>query len=174
MILKSIAVLAMMGCLVFATQDKQEEKKSDDTKTEVKAELKDVKCLLMPKKDVKDTFAVDYMESKVYFCCKGCVKKFSGDPDKYATKANHQLVQTKLFKQTGCPFSGGEVDDSTELAVAGVKVKFCCDNCKAKVEAKSTDEEKVELVFTTDTFKKGFAKVEAEKEEGDSVEESDK
>jgi len=136
-----------------------------DDATEVKAELKDVKCLLMPKKEVKETFSVDYMDAKVYFCCKGCVGKFSKSPDKYATLANHQLVQTKLFKQTGCPISGGDLDPATEIEVNGVKVQFCCNNCKAKADAMKTDAEKAELVFSKDAFKKGFAKVEAKKTE---------
>lgn len=44
-----------------------------------KVSLEGVKCLMMPKKDVKEDKFVEYKDAKVYFCCPGCVKKFSAD-----------------------------------------------------------------------------------------------
>ena len=156
MIAKILLSLSVAGCLLFVsgTEDKESQ-----------PELKDVKCFLMPKKDVKASFAADYTDAKVYFCCKGCLGKFEKDKDKYATKANQQLVTTKLYKQAHCPISGGDLDPDTAIKVNGTEVQFCCNNCKGKVEGETDADKKAELVFGTTAFKKGFDKVEAEKEE---------
>jgi YHS domain-containing protein len=121
-------------------------------------DLTDVKCFMMPKRDVKEAKFVDHRDGKVFFCCPGCVKKWNKEPAKFETAANMQLVQTGQFKQTACPISGGDVDAEQFCEVDGVKVLFCCGNCKAKVESASTDEAKRELVFGSKMFEKGFAK----------------
>ena len=54
--------------------------------------------------------------------------------------------------------SGGDVDDEQSSVVGGVTVKFCCENCKAKVDSAATDEAKIELVFGAKGFPKAFAK----------------
>lgn len=156
MVLKSMVVAAALLCALFAPVAHE----NDD----VKPELAGVKCPLMPKKEVKETFAVDYAGAKVYFCCKGCVGNFSKDPEKHALVANKQLVDTKLFQQTACPISGGKLDDSTEVEVSGTKVKFCCNNCKGKVEGEKDAKAQMGIVFAKDAFAKGFAKVEPKKE----------
>lgn len=120
--------------------------------------LDEVKCILMPKKNVIAGKFVEYKEGKVYFCCGGCVKKFNADVEKFTTQANHQLVATGQFVQTGCPISGGDVDDDQMSVVGGVEVRFCCDKCKAKVDGASTDEAKAELVFGKKRFEKAFAR----------------
>lgn len=156
MIAKLLLSVSVVGCLlmVSAPEDK-----------EVQPELKEVKCFMMPKKDVKESFSAEYNGAKVFFCCKGCMGKFKKDQDKYATKANQQLVTTKLFKQTGCPISGGDLDPSTEISLNGTKVQFCCNNCKGKVEGEKDEEKQMEMVFGKAAFEKGFEKVEAEKDE---------
>lgn len=121
-------------------------------------DLTDVKCFMMPKRDVKESKAVDHRDGKVFFCCPGCVKKWNKDSSKYEEMANVQLVQTGQYEQTQCPISGGDVDESQTVEVDGVKVAFCCGNCKKKVESASTDEAKRELVFGTKAFEKGFEK----------------
>lgn len=121
-------------------------------------DLTDVKCFMMPKRDVKESKAVDHLDGKVFFCCPGCVKKWNKGSEKYATAANMQLVQTGQYKQTKCPISGGDVDESQSVEVDGVTVQFCCGNCKGKVASASTDEAKRELVFGAKSFEKGFAK----------------
>lgn len=89
---------------------------------------------------------------KVCFCCEKCVKAFEADSEKFAAKARQQLVSTGQFKQSGCPLSGGPVKAGTELAVDGVEVGFCCNNCKGKV-AKANADDQVKLVFGSN---KGF------------------
>ena len=95
----------------------------------------------------------EYKGKTVYFCCQNCPKAYEADPDKFATKANHQLFETGQILQVACPFTGAAVNPDTAVDVAGVKVAFCCDKCKAKYEAAATDEQ-VTLVFGD--ISKGF------------------
>lgn len=121
-----------------------------------------IKCVVSGKKISKDV-STDYKEAKLFFCCEGCPNAFAKDKDKFASKANHQLVATKQFAQEKCPLSGRDLNEEITEKVAGLKVAFCCKNCQGKV-AKAEDDEKLSLVFSEASFKKGFKK--AEKEEG--------
>ena|SRR5215213_2411507 len=122
-----------------------------DDKADEKA-LKDAKCPVSGK-DINPDAIVEYNGGKVYFCCMNCPKAFKADTEKFAGKANHQLVQTGQLKQVACPLTGKETKEGTTVEVAGVKVDFCCMNCKGKVE-KAKGDEQINLVFK-DT-KKGF------------------
>lgn len=121
---------------------------------EEKDKLNGAKCPISDKA-AKSDHAVDYRGAKVYLCCGGCPDAFAKDKAKYATKSNHQLVQTSQAKQEKCPLSGGDLNKEATVEVAGVKVTFCCNNCKGKVE-KAKDDEKLELVFADKAFDKGF------------------
>ena len=123
-----------------------------------KWDLADIKCFMMPKRDVKESKAVDHHDGKVFFCCPNCVKKWNKAPEKYVTQGNLQLVQTGQYEQTKCPISGGDLDDEQVAEVDGVTVKFCCGNCQGKVASASTEEAKRELVFGEKRFAKGFEK----------------
>lgn len=118
--------------------------------------LEGVKCLMVAKKDAnKDKFS-KWKEGKVFFCCDGCRGKFEKldkeGKEKIATKANHQLVATKQYEQKGCPFSGGEIDESTKIEVAGASIAFCCTNCKGKAEKMEKDKQ-LEALFGEKAFK---------------------
>ncbi|MBC7820843.1 MAG: hypothetical protein IAG10_28490 [Planctomycetaceae bacterium] len=128
---------------------------------EEKDKLNGAKCPVAGTKAAKADNSADYRGAKVYFCCENCPKAFAKDTAKYAAKANHQLAQTSQAKQEKCPFTGNELNKDFSTDVAGVKVLFCCSDCKAKVE-KAKDDEKVELVFNDKTFDKAF-KVEKKK-----------
>jgi YHS domain-containing protein len=117
--------------------------------------LDDVKCFMMPKKDVKADVFVDYGDHKVFFCCKSCKGRFEKDPSAFTTQANQHLVITEQVKQTACPITGAAVKDDQHTEVNATKVNFCCGNCKGKVEA-APDAEKTNLVFGKDAFEKGF------------------
>ncbi len=117
--------------------------------------LDGVKCMMMPGKDVSKEFVADYEGRQVYFCCKGCLAKFSKDPTAFTAKANHQLVATGQVKQLVCPISGGDVDDEQVSDVGGVSVKVCCKRCKAKIDSADGDA-KIELVFGKKGFKRGY------------------
>lgn len=119
------------------------------------AEKFSAKCVVAGKPDAKEDKFAEYKGGKVYFCCDNCKGKFAEGPEKFAIPANLQLVSTKQFTQTKCPLSGGKLDASKTVEVAGVKVAFCCENCQGKVAAASDDEKK-ELVFKDAAFAKGF------------------
>ncbi len=129
---------------------------------ENKVNLDGVKCLLQPTKPAAEGKSADWKKGKVYFCCNNCSGAFEKDKEKYAAKANAQLVSTKQYKQQACPISGAKLDDSTAIEVAGAKVAFCCNNCKGKVEAAKGDEQ-LDLAFGEKAFEKG--KFELVKEE---------
>lgn len=122
--------------------------------------LEGVKCIVAPK-DAQAGNSADYKEGKVFFCCGNCAGKFTAEPAKFTEKANAQLVSTKQYEQKACPFSGGDLNPETALTVAGQKVSFCCNNCKAKVEGAEKAEQS-KLVFNDKAFDKGFKKVAAE------------
>ena len=96
-----------------------------------------------------------YKDGKVYFCCENCPKAFAKDTAKYATKANHQLAATGQTTQAKCPLSGGKLNPEANVEVGGVKVGFCCNDCKGKVAAAKGDAQ-AELVFSDAAFAKGF------------------
>jgi hypothetical protein len=124
--------------------------------------LEGIKCPLSGAPAKADKM-VNHLDGQVHFCCDNCVKKFSGDKEKFAAKANHQLVATKQYEQKACPFSGGGLNADTAIELAGAKVAFCCNNCKGKAE-KMSDADKVENLFGKAAFEKAkFAKVEAKK-----------
>lgn len=118
-----------------------------------KVSLDGVKCLMMPAKGVKEDKFVEYKDAKVYFCCPGCVKKFSADPKPFAAKANHQLVLTKQYEQKKCPLSGGDINAEQSITVGDVKVGFCCGKCKGTAEKMEGDAQ-VEALFGEEAFKK--------------------
>ena len=121
-------------------------------------DLTNVNCFMIPKRKVKDSKVVAHRGGKVFFCCPNCVSKFQKDTKKYDAQGNVQLVQTGQFKQSQCPISGGEVSEDHFSEVDGIKVFFCCERCKAKVDTAATDEAKRELVFGSKRFEKTFTK----------------
>ena len=112
-------------------------------------------------KAVKAASSVDYKGGKVYFCCDNCPKAFNKDTAKFATKANMQLVATGQAKEVKCPITGKVLNPATAIEVGGVKVAFCCNNCKGKV-SKAEGDEQLNLVFGEEAFKKGFEVTKAE------------
>lgn len=129
---------------------------ASETQLASEVDLDGVKCIVAPR-DAQASKSAEYKNGKVYFCCGGCAGKFAASEKKYATQANRQLVQTKQYKQTGCPISGGKIDADTTIAVDGTKVAFCCGNCQAKVEGAESKEQS-NLVFGEKAFKKAFKK----------------
>lgn len=99
----------------------------------------------------KESSSTKYKGKNLYFCCNNCPKAYAKNPEKFATKANYQLLQTNQIVQVACPFSGNEINAETETAVGTTKVSFCCNNCKGKVE-KADDA--IALVFKD--ISKGF------------------
>ncbi len=119
--------------------------------------LEGVKCIVAAKPAVAGQSA-DYKDGKVYFYCGNCAGKYAAAPEKFAAKANMQLVATGQYEQKTCPFSGGELNAATKIKVGDAEVSFCCDQCKGKVQAAEADKQ-VDMVFAEKPFEKaGFAK----------------
>ncbi len=137
------AVMLIAGATVWATEP----------------QLEGVKCVVAPKAANAEK-SVDYKDGKVFFCCGGCQGKFTASPEKFAPKANHQLVATKQYKQAACPLTGRDVNSSAVVTVGGVEVAFCCNGCKGKV-AGAEGAAQVKLVFGEKPFKSGFKVVKA-------------
>jgi hypothetical protein len=140
--LSAILVAVSACCFALALQAEDKEEKYQ------------AKCPVSGK-DAIDTVAVAYKDAKVYFCCPGCPGAFEKDTAKYAAKANQQLVGTKQAVAVKCPIAGRPINAATAIDVQGVKVAFCCNNCKGKA-AKASGDEQLELVFGDAAFKKGF------------------
>ena len=122
-----------------------------------KLDLSKIKCLFADKVVAEDK-STEWKESKVYFCCGNCLKKFDGDKKAFASQANHQLIASKQVEQKACPFSGGALKSEFAVEFKGAKVGFCCDGCKAKAE-KMSDEDKLAKLFGEDAYAKAkFAK----------------
>lgn len=112
------------------------------------------------KVNLKDQDYSKYKEGKVYFCCGGCKMDFDDAPNKFATKANFQLVATGQYVQTGCPVTGKAAGhnhhtkkDVKTVSVEGQSVDLCCAGCMKKY-TKSND--KFSLLFSDKAYKKGF------------------
>ena len=103
----------------------------------------------------KEDKTADYKGGKVYLCCNDCAEEFSKNTAKYATKANLQLAATGQTTQTKCPLSGGKLNPDAHSEISGVKVTFCCNNCKAKVDEAKGDAQ-VDLAFKDDAFANAF------------------
>ena len=172
----SSALLLGLGlCLPFVCADDDKPKADTPAKVEAgeskprieekaKAEFK-ATCPVSGSEAKKDVSA-KYRDKDAYFCCEKCKAAFEAEPAKYADKANFQLVQTRQFRQTKCPVSGGKVNKEQSIKVDGVKVTFCCDKCKGSLESGSK-EEQLTKVFGEAVFTKSFA---AKKADGEGKE----
>lgn len=116
--------------------------------------LEGVTCPVSGKPVVAE-HSVDHNGGKVYFCCPNCPKAFAANPEKFAAKANHQLVATGQAEQKSCPLTGRPLNDAQKVTVGGVEVTFCCPNCKGKTASAPADKQ-IEMVFADAPFKKGF------------------
>lgn len=115
--------------------------------------LEGIKCVMKPDAPASASASADYKGGKIFFCCSGCCGKF--DAEKNAVAANRQLVATKQYKQTSCPFSGAVCNAEQKTSVDGVEVCFCCAACKTKVE-KAESPAKADLVFSNKAFEKAY------------------
>ena len=95
---RRLSILSALTCAFLLTVSVADDKPKQD-KPVKKAEAKfTAKCPVSGAAAKKEQ-ATAYKEKEVYFCCEKCKAAFEADNAKYATKANHQLVQTKQFKQ---------------------------------------------------------------------------
>jgi transcription elongation factor Elf1 len=114
----------------------------------------DLKCMVCGKPASSD-FSVDWNGGKVYLACPNCKASFAGDKKSYAPMANIQLIATRQAKQFACPLTGKKASAAITVTIKGVKVRFCCNNCKGKV-ANLKEKEQLKLVFSNEAFKKAY------------------
>ncbi|HIE96471.1 MAG: hypothetical protein ABGZ23_00065 [Fuerstiella sp.] len=158
---KSVLTL-FAACLALAcvagtyAEEKQEAKKGAK-------KVLTVKCPVAGKEiKIADAKTVAYRKANVYVCCDNCKGKMEKDTAKFATKANHQLVRTKQFRQTKCPLSGGPIDKEQKLKVSGQLVRFCCEKCQGKT-AEAKGDAQLAMIFADAAFDKGFKAVKKKK-----------
>ena len=146
-----------------AKSEDGDEKDGDKKDAEAKFTAK---CPVSGEEAVKEQFTA-YKEKEVYFCCDKCKAKFEAEPTKFEVKANHQLVQTKQFKQKKCPISGADFVKDQSAKVASVTVRFCCEKCKGAVQSAEADK-KLEMIFAEAAFKKAFVAAKVKSDDGDA------
>ncbi|HID23834.1 MAG TPA: YHS domain-containing protein [Planctomycetaceae bacterium] len=144
---KRLALATIVSAAVLATVSFG---RADDGKVN----LKGIKCLIC-NMQVSEDISTDYKGAKLYFGCNGCPARFKANVDKYAAKANAQLVASKQAKQKACPLSGRPCKKQISMKVADTTVYFCCNGCKRRV-AKLKGDAQVEKVFGDVAFEKGF------------------
>ena len=175
MIRWSMFVMLSLATVCFVATTSAEEKATKKEKAESTTEggkKKDgekkftAKCPVSGADASQEQFA-SYKDKQVYFCCEKCKAAFEAEPAKYEVKANHQLVQTKQFKQKKCPISGGDFVKEQSARVSNVNVRFCCEKCKGAVQDAEADA-KMEMIFSAKAFKKAFVAVK-DKSEGDKA-----
>ena len=144
-------MFSMILGLAFAVPGIADEKKDEGKKGQ--KEFK-ATCPVSGKDAVRDQ-SVAYKEKKVYFCCGNCKAAYEKEPTKFTNKANWQLAQTRQYVQTKCPLSGGAIKKEQTTEIGGVKVSFCCGDCKGKAAA-ATGDDQVALAFSDEAFAKAF------------------
>ncbi|GMU24008.1 MAG: hypothetical protein AMXMBFR13_40850 [Phycisphaerae bacterium] len=88
-----------------------------------------VKCPVMGGTVDPEVF-VEHESQRIYFCCKGCDKKFKAEPGKYLKKLPE--VSTT---QVHCPVMGGVINPELSAEIDGETVYFCCKMCEPKYKA---------------------------------------
>ena len=104
---------------------------------------------------VKEKYHCEYRGVTLYFCCAHCAKAFRRSQDKFVADANAQLVATGKAEQLKCPLTGKAVDPATEISVDGVKVAFCCNECREQASSYE-GAQRAELIFNDGAFARGF------------------
>jgi hypothetical protein len=139
------AGLLLFSCVVWA---------ADTSKTDAKSKTEVKPLCAVTGKAIDRKIAIEYKSGEVYFSSPEAMKKFQDDVEKYAAKANLQLVVTGQARQTACPLMGKPVVPGKSVVVAGVRVELCCDMCKTKV-TKAKPDEQLEMIFGKG-FDKGY------------------
>lgn len=98
------------------------------------------KCPATGEKANPDIFTVKN-NTLVRFCCAGCEKSFSKEPEKVTDKILEGKEAPVLItlEQKLCPISGHPINGKDFVVHNGLKIGLCCEGCKEKVE-KALDE----------------------------------
>ncbi len=93
------------------------------------------KCPVMGE-SIDFSVKTDTKDGPVYFCCKGCIEKYTAKPKKYAKKvaAQREAVADMPKVQVSCPVTGKPIDKKVSSRLNGKKIYFCCKGCVAKFD----------------------------------------
>ncbi|MHC4947303.1 MAG: hypothetical protein ACYTG1_03450 [Planctomycetota bacterium] len=95
-------------------------------------------CIVMPEESLEGPEAepVNYVYGNrlVRFCCKGCVRKFKGDPDAFLATLDEAVVKQQLesYPLGTCVVGGGSLDGmggAVNYVFGNRLVRFCCKGC---------------------------------------------
>jgi YHS domain-containing protein len=84
-----------------------------------------------------------FHEGKIYhFCCPGCLKSFTENPEKYIAKIKDPVeVEIKVLNVDGnCPVMGGKAKTDSFKIQNDTITFFCCPSCGAKSPASPAKE----------------------------------
>ena len=78
-------------------------------------------------------------DGPVFFCCKGCIKKFNEEPEKFGKLVAEQrkILGPRPKVQVVCPVSGKPVDSKFSIEHEGKTISFCCADCGPKYKENS-------------------------------------
>src|SRR5262249_52118143 len=133
--MKRMIVAALAACTLLAVGTLRA---ADDEKPALKCPVSG--------QPAKAEHIVKFNGGDVQFCCPNCPKAFNANSEKFAAKANLQLVQTGQLKQVKCPLTGRPMAEDKVVEVDGVKVTVCCGGCLAKAK-KAQGDELIGLLF---------------------------
>ena len=93
--LKSILAATLVTCFVVPLAGLAADKKNEKLKP---YPLKT--CLVSGEKlgEMGDPFVYEYQGREIKFCCKGCLKDFNKDPEKYIKKIDEAAAKAKKPK----------------------------------------------------------------------------
>jgi hypothetical protein len=89
-----------------------------------------------------DPIVMEIEGREVRLCCKGCIKKLTAEPAKYAKAVDEQIIaaQKPLYPGAICLVSGESLieegeDVGKDIVVKNRLFRVCCKKCAAKVKA---------------------------------------
>lgn len=83
------AVMILAALIVFAGCEKEPAAQApvkDSAATAQAETIVQTTCPMMEGNPIDKSLFVEYKGKKVYFCCKGCEKRFLSDPEKYVAR----------------------------------------------------------------------------------------
>ena len=155
-----LSAVALLVCAVAPAYGGEEKEKAEGEKASVETPV--IKCPVGGR-PVRVDLSAEYKDSKVYFCCPGCVEKFKSDSKPFAEAADAQLkaiaAGAKVI-QFACPMCSKPHKTAVKrpvkkglLDVKLADVYFCCDDCAAAFEEEDDKAatEKLMAVLTSQT-----------------------
>lgn len=134
-------------------------------KKEEEIDLSNAKCLLMPDQKASREFWVEYMNSKLFFCCEQCKNDFEKkkNDEEIMMRINEQLFSTGQYRQRLCPLSHKPIDGIDNVVdINGNRIRMCSEIHDADLKALDDSEGRAR-VFNDENFKKSFEKKKIEK-----------